>query len=181
MKLFISIAAGVLLAVQCFATGSVPVNTPQSGFANFTTNGSAFTSVTNTFEPPFTYPPSMSFYLNSGPTNALPLASTVTATNFILTINTATNCAIQWIANPAAALIQNGSVICTAGVATNVAFPNAYVYAPTVVIGASNTNGYTAVYGVTITNFTLISNVLQTNSWISFGQDSNPGTQTVTH
>ena len=183
MKKIISIAAGFLLAVQCFATGSVPVNTAQGGYDNFTTNGSAFTSITNVFEPPFTYPPVVSLFLSSGPTNALPFTSTVTATQLVVTINTATNCAVQWSAYPATVLQQWGAAANVATVPTNIAFATPYAYVPVVSIEGSSTNAAAvqAVTAITTTNFTLLSNQGQTNYWIAVGEVLNPGTQNVTH
>ena len=184
MKKIISLVALMALAVNCFGTGAISVNTPQTGSLSFTTNGSAFTSSTNLFSPGFTYPPAMSFFLVSGPTNALPMTSTVTATNFILSINTSTNATVFWSAIPASALIQAGSQPFSTST-TNVTFPTAYAYAPTVILTGnvlgSATNAYPVVTAVTTTNFTLSAGIAQTIYWQSFGEAATAGTQTVTH
>lgn len=181
MKHILSIGAGLLISATAFATGPLNINTPQSGVVNFTTNGSAYTYYTNVFPVPFTYPPVMSTFLTSGPTNALPLTNTVTATNFILSINTPTNATVTWTANPASAIIQSGSQAVLAGTPTNITFPNIYAYTPNVVVSSSLTNGQVGVGNITATNFQITVLVNSTVQWISFGQDYAAGTQTVTH
>jgi hypothetical protein len=69
------------------------------------------------------------------------------------------------------------------GVATNVTFPTAFAYAPTIDITGNNTNAAsgTAIIAVTTTNFTAISYVAQTNMWGALGISATPGTSTVTY
>ena len=175
MKKILSIAAALTLAVQCFATGPVPVNTPQSGFANFTTNGSAFILYTNTFEPAFTYTPAMTLFLSSGATNALPFTNTVTTTNFILSINTPTNCTVQWVATPIVPRIEYGTVTNVANAQTSVTFPTPYAQIPVVFVSTQQTNSTgVAVTSISLTNFTFVSGVTTNNNWISFGPAAYP-------
>lgn len=186
MKKILSLCAMLGLAVNCFGTGSFPLNTPQTGFVNFTTNGSAFIVSTNLFEPPFTYPPAMTFWLSSGATNALPFTNSIlTATNFAISINTPTNATIQWTAYPAACMVQFGSQTNMAGISTNVTFVTPYAFPPVVVLTPVTTNvtAVAAVTAVTTTNFTILCNLQTTNYWQAVGETypGNAGTQTVTH
>jgi hypothetical protein len=183
MKKILSIAFTFALALNTFATGSVAINTPQSGYDTFATNSPAYTSITNVFSPAFTYTPVVSVFLTSGPTNALPLTTVVTTSNLVVTINTSTNCAVVWSANAGFQRIQTGSFTTVVGVATNVTFPTAFAYAPTIYITGNNTNAAsgTAITAVTTTNFTAISYVAQTNMWGALGISATPGTSTVTY
>ena len=183
MKTLLSIAVGLVLGVNAFASGVTPINASQSGILYFTNSGP--TSITNQLNPGFTYPPAMQAFFLSGATNALPITVTATTTNYIVTVNAATNAVIAWSANPAAALAQFGQIITVAGVPYTNTFGTAYAYAPTVVASPAITNAAAsvAVYNVSTTSFVLLSNTAQTNQWISIGEtySGNAGTQTVTH
>ena len=181
MKKFISIAAGLLLAVQCFATGSVPLNTPQAGVLNFTTNGASPLVITNSFAPGFSYPPVMQFFLTSGPTNALPLTNTIiTATNFAVSLATPTNCTVAWNAFLGYPRIQVGTNAITAGTPITNTFTVAYAYPPTLNIEGSTTNGI-GITGITTTGFILTSAQTQAVGWSAFGISATPGPSTVTY
>lgn len=181
MKKIISILACVAVTGSVFATGLLPSNSAQSGFVNFTNGGSQ--SATVTFTPAFTYPPAMTVFLMTTPTNALPLTNVVTSTNFTLSVAASTNATIAWTAQPAACLMQWGNATNVAATATNISFPTPYLYPPNVVLTPSSTNAtaVSAVTAVTTTNFTLLSNAAQTNQWTAVGEAVTAGTQIVTH
>ncbi len=183
-ELLLPIAVAAALAFSCVesrASGSYPINQPQlTGIINFTTNGSAYS--TNTFNPPFIYPPVMQLYLLSGVTNALPFTNTVTPTNFIASINTPTNASVAWIANAADFVIESGTIVASSVLTTNVTFPYAYGFPPTVVLSGSVLVTNPVVTSVTATNFYLSVSASNTVQWISFGSQLNPGPGgTVTH
>ena len=174
MKTLLIIAAAlVLTCTSVFATGATQLNSTQTGVINFT-NGGPW-AYTNTFPVPFSYPPIFSAYLTSANTNALPFTNTITATNYIVTENSTaaggTNATIVWIANPAAYIIQSGSVVALSTLATtNIYFPLVYTYPPTVVCTGSITNPI--VSSVTISNFTCVNGISNTVQWVSFGADA---------
>ena len=154
------------LAASAFATGTIVVNTPQSGVIGFSTNGSAYT---NTFQPSFTYPPAMSVFLANGPTSALPFTNTVTATNFILWISTPTNCTVAWTAVPVFTQIQWGSQAVKQATPTNITFSVPFVYPPSLSGDSSLTNAATGISGVTTTNFTITVSADATVYWQAMG------------
>lgn len=184
MKKILALIALVALAVNCFAAGTLSVNTPQSGTVYFSTNGTAATNVTVTFTPAFTYTPAVSFFLSSGPTNATPLVTAVTATNLTITINASTNCSVLWVANPASPRIQFGTVSSgpNAGATTYTnTFSAPYSSAPSVVISGSAlagaTNAIPVVSSVTATAFIVSygANTNQTIYWQAVGLAYTPG------
>jgi hypothetical protein len=175
MKFIFSICAAFGLSVSALATGSLQNNSTLTGITSITNGGSQ--SVTNTFQTPFSYPPSLSTFLIGGYTNALPFTNTVTTTNFIIvtasSTGAGTNATIAWTANPAATQIQWGSQVVNASLpSTNVTFPTAFIYAPNVMVSAgilgAATNAYPAVTAVTTTGFTLGAGA-QTVYWQATG------------
>lgn len=174
MKFLFTIAATVALAFNCLATGPLPLNSLQSGVVSFSTNSPAYMSVTNTFEPGFTYLPAMSFYLVAGPTNALPFTNTVTTTNFVLTIATSTNCSVAWVANPPYFVMESGSVVASAVLNTNITFPVAYAAPPTVILTGSVLVTNPVVTSVTTTTANISVCASNTVYWLSFGPQASP-------
>ena len=182
MKKFISICAGVAVAVCAFATGVVGPNAPQSGVITF--DGTFGLIYTNSFAYPFTTPPAViatGLLTNNSPFTV----SAVTTSNFVLTATTGatTNTQVAWQAYAPYPRLQYGTITNAAALATNIAFPFPYVYPPTVSIegGNTNANGSVAVIGVTTTNFTILCNTANTNFWQAIGQAYTPGTQNVTY
>ena len=180
MKKILSLVAAVGFALNCFATGSIAVNSPQSGYDNFSTNGSAFTSITNVFSPAFTYVPVTQVFLSSGPTNALPLVTSVTTSNLIVTITTATNCAVSWTAFAGYPRVQLGTNAITAGTPITNTFTVPYAYAPIINVEGSTTNGV-AITGITTTGFIMSSAVTQAVGWGALGISATPGASAVTY
>lgn len=182
MKKLLTIAAGFALAFQCFATGPIPINSPQTGTLNFVTNGASPLVITNQFVVGYTYPPVMQFFLISGVTNALPLTNTiVTTTNFAVSLATPTNCTIAWSAFAGYPRFQFGTNITLAAVSTNIAFPTPYAQVPTVEIQELTTNATMSVTAVTTTNFTVLANTAAAFLWDSIGIAYTPGTATLTY
>jgi len=106
MKKTISILAGVILAVNVFATGNEGVNPPQSGVLTGTTTAS---SITNTFAFPFQTAPVLTVYPTL--TNGTPVTNVfVTTTNFAISFPASgTNTPFAWSAAVGATKIQYGS------------------------------------------------------------------------
>jgi hypothetical protein len=170
MKKLLSFAAVCLFSAVAFATGPLPLNSQLTGSVTFTNGGSQY--VTNLFEPPFSYAPAFNMYLVSANTNALPLTSTVTPTNYIIQISSTagagTNATVVWIANPVATRVQYGNLIAASPTTTNIVFATPFVYTPTVVAVGSITN--VLITAITLTNFTAVSGGLSnTVYWTAVG------------
>ena len=177
MKKLFSIGLGLMFGASAFATGPLPLNSQLTGTVTFTNTGS--TSVTNLFEPGFSYPPAFSAYLTTSPTNALPFTNTVTATNFIITIATSTNAGVFWVASPVATRVQYGTIAgntflgASPTTYTNT-FATPFVYTPSVVVSGSllpaATNNMAVVSSVSTTSFVLSTgNTNQTFYWQAVG------------
>lgn len=174
MKKILSIISLVLLAFDCFATGTFGVNPPQQGTIAIVTNGATSLYYTNTFPAAYQSVPVVLLF-NLGNTNALPMTNTVTTTNFVVELNTPTNTIVNWSAYIGTPRIYAWTPTNqTVGVATNILFPFAYAYPPVVVVTPQNTNGAAAVSSVTTTGFTLLENTLSTNQVIVFGIWASP-------
>lgn len=180
MKKLLLLAASFALALNTFATGSVAINTPQSGYDTFATNSPAYTSITNVFSPAFTYTPVVSVFLTSGPTNALPLTTVVTTSNLVVTINTSTNCAVVWSANAGYPRIQFGTNAITGGTSITNTFATPYASIPSISVDSSTTNSV-GLTTVTTTNFIIATPVSQTVYWEAIGISATPGASTVTY
>lgn len=177
MKKFITLLASIGLAGSVFATGAFQADSPQSGVSAFT--GTTQTN-TVTFSPAFSTTPVVQVFGSA--TNASPITTTVTSSNLVIVVSS-TNLSVAWNAYIGYPRVEVGSVITVAATATNVTFPTPYAFPPIVnVEGAStNANGIVAVTAITTTNFTMISNVAQTNQWGSIGTAYQPGKQIVTY
>ena len=175
-----TLLASVGLAASVHASGTIAINTPQSGYDNFSTNGSAFTSITNVFSPAYTYPPVTQVFLSSGPTNALPLVTSVTTSNLIVTINTATNCAVYWTAFAGYPRLQFGTNAVTGGVLYTNTFTTPYASIPSISVDSSTTNSV-GLSSVSTTGFVILSGANQTVYWNALGICATPGASAVTY
>ena len=169
MKKLISILAGVVLAVNAFATGNEGVNPPQSGVLIGTATSQI---LTNQFAFPFQTAPVVTIY--PGSTNGTPVTNSfVTTTNFAISFAPAgTNTAWAWTAAVGATKLQYGTSTNALASSTSVVFPVAYASAPVVVLTGNTTNAFVAT--VSTTNFTILGQAVQTNGWISIGTVANP-------
>jgi len=169
MKKIFSILTGLVLAVNCFATGSLGVNPQQSGVITVVTNGAASLYYTNTFPSPYQSVPVVTLF-NLGNTNALPLTNSVTSTNFIVELNTPTNTTIAWQSYIGTPTIQSGSFTNTTATSQAVSFARPFAQLPVVVLTSAVTNaGAAAITAITLTNFTMIQNLSTTNYYMAFG------------
>ena len=172
MKTTFSIIAAFGMALSCFATGLTGPNTAQTGTSYFTNSASLITN-TITFEPGYTYTPAVSVFLTSANTNALPLVTSVTVSNFNLSINAATNATIVWSAQPVCSQIQWGTQAVLAATPTNISFAVPFVYTPVVTLGSSLTNATTGVSAITTTGFTATVFANATVQWTAVGYTAN--------
>lgn len=159
----------LVLGLDCLATGTLPINSSQSGYFNFATNGAAYTSATNIFAPAYSYVPVVSTFLFAGPTNALPLTVTTTTSNLIVSINTSTNCTVYWTASSPNYIIQSGVIVASAVLATNVTFPTAFASVPQVFLTGSVLVTNPVVTSISATNFNLSVSASNTVQWMAFG------------
>ena len=175
MKKLISILAGVVLAVNAFATGNEGVNPPQSGLiANAVTNQ----ITTNSFAFPFQVAPVLTIYPIA--TNGTPVTNVfVTTTNFAISFPpSGTNAAFGWSAVVGGTKMEYGTQSFIVGTgSTNITFPAAYAVAPVVVVTSGLTNAPTAITSITTSNFTISSYQTQTNQWMSIGIVASPASE----
>ena len=178
-KIFLSILASTL-ALSAFAAGEYGPNYPQSGVLNFPP-GTVANGVSNMFAYPFTQVPVMVFYATT--TNAAPITNNfVTTTNFGVQSASTNNAIISWTAYIGYPRIQVGQVVTVANTTTNVLFATPYAQIPTITLGQGGTNVQfqAAVTAITLTNFSLLSNVASTNQWQAIGTALTPGLNNVT-
>lgn len=170
MKKILSLLAGLVLVVSCFATGNIGVNPQQNGVISIVTNGAASLFYTNTFPYAYQSVPVVALF-NLGNTNALPFTNVVSTTNFILELNTPTNSTVAWQSYIGTPRIQSGTNVTMGTLTTNIPFPGPYAYNPTVFCQAFSTNAEAAiaVTAVTTTNFTVRCNLTEMFNWFSFG------------
>ncbi len=177
-KIFLSLAL-VCAVVMARATGTLPINSPQSGSISFSgTNQIAVTA----FAPGFSYPPVVS--LLGSVTNIYPFTNVVTTTNFTLSIATnqissGAGGTVYWTASSGFARIQAGTNSVLAATPTNVSFAVPYLATPSVAISDSVTNA--TVTSITTTGFTLTVNANEAVNWSAIGITATPGALTVTY
>lgn len=194
MKKILSLLALVAVVLSARATGTLPLNSPQSGVLSFTNGGA--TSITNSFLPGFSYAPAFSAFLTSANTNALPITTTITSSNYIVTINTSTNATVVWAAQMPVLVnqvgymrLQQGSFAgATSGATTYTnTFSTPYLSTPIVNISTSllgaATNSAPAITSVSTTAF-IVSYGATTNQtvyWNALGPCATAGPSTVTY
>ena len=184
-KIILSAVAIAAIGFAAFATGVIGPNPPQAGTSTF--SASTGLLVTNTF--PYVYTTVPIVQLAGVSTNNGPFTATsVTVSNFVLTVTTAstTNNTVAWNSYAGYPRIQYGSqAVLAATVPTNVTFSTPYAYAPVVTIAPSAlgaaTNSIPVVTAITTTNFTLTSGANQTVNWHAIGTAYTPGANTVTY
>lgn len=181
MKKLLAILATAALAINCFATGDVGNDLPQSGVLNFT----AVTTIqiTNTFSTPYSTIPVVQLTLVT--TNASPVTNLfVTTTNFAVGVNT-TNSTVAWAAFKGFPRVQTGTnAVQTLGKITN-SFATPFFYQPIVQVTGSTTNAVSGVINVTqVTTTNFVVQFGDTNNilyWGALGICTQPGTSTVTY
>lgn len=174
MKKLISFLASIGLAGSVFATGSFPINSPQSGVSAFT--GTTQTNVI-TFSPAFTTTPIVQVF--GSVTNASPITTTVTSSNLTIVVSS-TNLSVAWNAYLGYPRVQFGTNAITGGTPLTNTFTTPYAFAPVLSVEGSTTNGI-GITSVTPTNFILTSAATQNLSWAAIGQAYAPGAQNVTY
>ena len=170
-----------------FADGVILNNSAQSGISTFT--AATGLAVTNTFPVSYTTLPVV--ILSSTSTNDYPwTASSVTLTNFILTVsaNTATNCSVTWSSYAGYIRIQSGSIAPADSLLYTNTFSSPFAYTPSVVLQSTILNGNTNIPVPVVTSASATAFVVtfgagstnQTIYWQAIGTAYAPGVNTVT-